>query len=462
VAIRLILLEAAALFMAACAPGFLWHDGGALSWAHLVTAAGHALAVCLCSVMAFYYTDLYDLRIAGTFTSFARRLPQAVALAVAAVVGLSMLVPAARGEERPLALTVILTVGMLLPIRALVYRAFRSSPFVERVLILGSGPLAQKLVAEIEARPGLRYAVVGVIDDGSGVPSFQCRHLGSVADLPGIAQSARPHRIVVALAPRRGRMPVQQLLDLRARGVVVESDDELYERLTGKLAIEALTPSSLIFCKEFRIGGWDVTLARMMSMAVALVGLVIFAPLLGLIAAAIYLDSGRPIFFVRDRVGVAGTRFDLFKFRTMHPAQRETSQWVRDNGDRITRVGKWLRKFRLDELPQFINVLRGEMNLVGPRPHPMSNYPLFMQNIPYYSLRCAVRPGITGWAQVRYGYANNLEEEIEKMRYDLYYIKHMSLWLDLRILFDTVKIVLLGRGASAVEGYPSQAPMGAR
>jgi len=145
----------------------------------------------------------------------------------------------------------------------------------------------------------------------------------------------------------------------------------------------------------------------------------------------------------------------------MHPAPGKTSEWVRDNGERITRVGRWLRKFRLDELPQFVNILRGDMNLVGPRPHPASNFELLVlvsrnapehgEAIPYYSLRSLVRPGVTGWAQVRYRYANDLEEEIEKMRYDLYYIKHQSLWLDLRILFDTAKIVLAGSRSGSDE-----------
>jgi lipopolysaccharide/colanic/teichoic acid biosynthesis glycosyltransferase len=177
----------------------------------------------------------------------------------------------------------------------------------------------------------------------------------------------------------------------------------------------------------------------------SLVGLIVCAPVFAAIALAIKLESAGPVFFVQERVGLYGRRFRLFKFRTMLPVSGQTSEWERDNHDRITRVGRWLRKFRLDELPQFINVLRGEMNLVGPRPHPVSNSDLFIANIPYYSLRCLVRPGVTGWAQVRYGYANGLEEEIEKMRYDLFYIKHLSFELDLRILFETVKLVLFGR-----------------
>ena len=181
----------------------------------------------------------------------------------------------------------------------------------------------------------------------------------------------------------------------------------------------------------------------------AVVGLLALGVVIGLVALAIKADSRGPVFFVQERVGLHNVPFRLIKFRTMRPDDSDTSEWVADNGHRITRVGKVLRKFRLDELPQFLNVLRGDMNLVGPRPHPVSNFNLFMEQIPFYSLRSAVRPGVTGWAQVRYGYANNLKEETEKMRYDLYYVKHLSLWLDLRVLFDTIKVVLFGLGATA-------------
>ena len=238
---------------------------------------------------------------------------------------------------------------------------------------------------------------------------------------------------------------MEPLLEHRVRGVAVEDGIDAYEQLTGKLAIESLAPKSLIFGRGFRRTRVSRALRRALSLLVSATALVVFAPLLALIALAIRWDSPGPVLFIQDRVGEAGRRFRLFKFRTMRPSGGGTSEWARDNGDRITRLGRLLRKYRLDELPQFFNVVRGDMNLVGPRPHPISNFQLFVQNIPYYSLRCVVPPGITGWAQVRYSYANNLEEETEKMRYDLYYIKHTSLWLDLLILFDTVKIVLLGR-----------------
>jgi len=254
---------------------------------------------------------------------------------------------------------------------------------------------------------------------------------------------------VVTLADRRGRLPMHDLLDARVRGVVVEDGVEFYERLTGKIAIEALTPSSLIASRDFRKSHFDLVFGHAVSVVFSLTALVLLAPLLAAIALAIRLDSPGPVLFVHDRIGFRGRRLKLLKFRTMRPANGPTSEWVRDNGHRITRVGKWLRKYRLDELPQLINVLRGELNVVGPRPHPVSNFALFSKEIPYYSLRAVVRPGLTGWAQVRQGYANSLEEETEKMRYDLYYIKHMSAWLDLRILSQTVRTVIAGQESPA-------------
>jgi exopolysaccharide biosynthesis polyprenyl glycosylphosphotransferase len=350
----------------------------------------------------------------------------------------------------------VASVPLLVSLRKLAYKLM-SRRHPQRVLVIGDGALADQVVAEIDARAYLRQHVIGVVDESLGPARSRC--LGTVQDLRRIVEQSQPDRVIVALRSRRGRMPLRALLDLRVRGIFVEDGADVYERLTGKIAIEALTPTSVIFCKDFRPQRRDLALARGLSQPLVAGALVGLAPVFALVALAIKLDSRGPVFFVQERVGRGGKRFKLIKFRTMLPAQGATSEWVRDNGDRLTRVGRWLRRFRLDELPQLINILKGDMNLVGPRPHPVSNLPLFvlvMRNapscgepIPYYALRWMVRPGLTGWAQVRYRYANDLEEEVEKMRHDLYYIKHMSPWLDLRILWETVKTVLLGRESAA-------------
>jgi exopolysaccharide biosynthesis polyprenyl glycosylphosphotransferase len=326
---------------------------------------------------------------------------------------------------------------------------------VERVLIMGSGALARQLVEAIEARPDRGQRVVRIVDDAA------LRELGE------IVEHARPDRVIVALASRRGRMPLKTLLDLRVRGIVVEDGADYFEQLTGKVPIEAVTPASFIFGGDSRSRRTDRAMPWSLSRPFAVVGLVVLAPLLALIALAIKLDSPGPVFFIQPRVGRGGRPFKLIKFRTMRPTTGRTSEWVRDNHSRLTRVGRWLRRFRLDELPQLVNVVIGDMNIVGPRPHPVSNLSLLAlvarntpecgEQIPFYALRSLVRPGLTGWAQVRYRYANDLEEEIEKMRYDLYYIKHRSFWLDLRILLETVTIVIRGRESVDPAGEPAGA-----
>lgn len=333
---------------------------------------------------------------------------------------------------------------------------------IERAVILGASPLASMLIKAIEAEPRFGYAIIGAVNDTATAEkrSLHCPLLGSFEDLGRIIEGAHPNRIIVALDERQ-RLPVRQLFEAQGRGIIVEDGIEVYERLTGKLAIESFTPARLLFCKNFNFNPsrFQTLSRRLSSLVLASLGLVLTAPLMLIIAAAITLDSKGPVCFIQERLGMGGRTFRMIKFRTMHPTREKRSEWAGDNGDRITRIGKWLRKFRLDELPQFVNVIRGDMDLVGPRPHPVSNHDLFVivlrnapecgEVIPYYSLRCVVRPGITGWAQVRYRYADNLEEEIEKMKYDLYYIKHMSIRLDLRILLETVKIALWGLESAA-------------
>jgi lipopolysaccharide/colanic/teichoic acid biosynthesis glycosyltransferase len=310
----------------------------------------------------------------------------------------------------------------------------------ERLLIVGTSPLTRRVIEEIARHPR-RYKLVGMVEDG--------------IDLERLIAARRPDRIVVGFTDRRGRVPLSCLIESRARGIRIEDVVETYERLTGKLALELMPPSRVIFSPEFVTARVQPIFERALSLLAAIVGLIMLAPLMVLIALAIKLDSRGPVLFVQQRTGLYRMPFNLIKFRTMHPAEGRHSEWERDNSSRITRCGFWLRRFRMDELPQLINMLRGDMNLVGPRPHPMTNLELLVLTarnlseisgdvIPYYSLRCAVRPGITGWAQVRYGYANSLEQEVEKIRYDFYYLMHLSIWLDIRILLETVRIIVSG------------------
>jgi exopolysaccharide biosynthesis polyprenyl glycosylphosphotransferase len=345
-----------------------------------------------------------------------------------------------------------LLVAISVTIVCTIVLAVRQQRSVARpIVILGSGPMTSLLIEEVDSSDDV-CRVAGLVDRERPANSSlrTVPFLGSFDRLTEVVERVRPSRIVVALGERRGSLPLKPLLETRIRGVVVEDALDFYEHLTGKIAIEALTPGALILSKGFNHEGLGQCVARCISLSVALAVLVLCAPILLLVAVAIKLESRGPVFFVQERAGWNGKSFQLLKFRTMHPAESRPSEWVQDNVGRITRVGKWLRRFRIDEVPQMINVLRGEMNLIGPRPHPITNQNIFMEYIAYYGWRSTVRPGVTGWAQVRYGYANNLEQETEKMRYDLYYIKNHTLWLDLRILVETVLIMLTGRGAAEV------------
>jgi exopolysaccharide biosynthesis polyprenyl glycosylphosphotransferase len=373
------------------------------------------------------------------------KLPTATDLAPLLILGWQAPLP----EDARIALDAVMLLAVAIG-AWLVVREFR--PRGTRLLILGCGPMAARLIEEIGASQHGRYLVTGVVDNEPPDPGSVCHDnwLGRCDELAEIVARVQPARIVVAVENRRDRLPLQSLLESRASGIDVEDAIELYERLTGKVAIEALRPSTLILSKGFRNHGAAEATARLVSVFAAIVALILVAPLLAAIAILVKLDSPGSVLFIQPRAGRHGVSFGLLKFRTMHPCDERTSEWVVDNIYRITRVGKWLRRFRLDELPQFVNVLRGEMNLIGPRPHPVSNHAAFVEHIAYYGLRSTVSPGVTGWAQVKYGYANNLEEETEKMRYDLYYIKNRTLWLDLKILFESVVVVLLGHGRSEV------------
>lgn len=408
-------------------------------WAHLARAAPATL-VCLAS---FYFHDLYAPDGPPPWPGVARHLCRALGWSAVALAVGALAAPGALDAGPHASRGLLATLGVLLLIRASAYHLARREPLCERVLLLGGGPLAAALVDEIRRRPDLAVRLLGVVaepDALAGVP-----RLGGYETLADVVARHRPDRIVVAMAERRGRLPVDALVACRAAGVRVEDAATAFERLTGRLVIEALTPSALAFGDGFRVTRARDLASRALSVVVAAAALVLAAPLMALAALAIRLESPGPVLFVQERVGLRGRVFRLIKFRTMRPATAPPADTVlRDNRSRVTRVGAFLRRYRLDELPQFFNILRGDMNLVGPRPEMAENVATFAACIPYYHLRHAVRPGLTGWAQVRCGYSMSLEEVTRKLCYDLYYVKHMSLLFDLRILLDTVKVVLRG------------------
>jgi len=449
----LAILEGLVLSLAVAATAFAWGHRLFVDWIDVATMLGQAGAVSLCCITAFYYNDLYDLRVVRSFSLFASRLLQSFGVALMLLGLFYTIVPDAGMTEGAFVSGLLVAAGLLVPLRAIGYTIMRRRAFADRVLVLGAGPLARRVIEEIESRPNFRYAVVGVVDDGTGVDAGDLPYpvLGPLERLDKILDDVKPDRLIVALTERRGRMPLTQLLECGARGILVEDGLRTYEYFTGKLPIESLTPSFLIFSGAFRKSRLQMGLRRASSLLLAAVGLLLSAPLMAVIAVAIAIDSRGPVFFVDRRAGRGGRPFNLVKFRTMHPLPPgetvASSVWDRDDELRVTRVGRFIRKLRLDELPQFWNVVKGDMDLVGPRPEILANVQTMSEEIPYYGLRHSVRPGLTGWAQTRFGYSVSLEQVTEKIRYDLFYIKQMSFWLDLRILVDTVKIMLFGRGA---------------
>jgi sugar transferase (PEP-CTERM system associated) len=319
-------------------------------------------------------------------------------------------------------------------------------PFLrERLYVLGTGDRAERLVRGLRERSALGMEVVGWTGDVEGDLTRD-----SVAShLLGLARGKGVHRVIVAMPDRRGTLPVEELLDLRLEGVKVEEATSWLERISGKIEVEQLYPSWLIFAEGFRFSTFFRLVRRALNFSFALAGLVISLPLLPFIVLAVKLDSAGPVLYRQQRVGRRGAIFYCYKFRTMRQDAEADSgaTWALDDDPRITRVGKLLRASRLDEIPQLWCVLKGDMHFVGPRPERPEFVEWLSKEIPYYGVRHVVRPGITGWAQVEYKYGNTLGDAREKLQYDLFYIKNASLGLDLLIMFQTIKIVLLGRGA---------------
>ena len=317
--------------------------------------------------------------------------------------------------------------------------------FSERVYVLGSGQQARIAVETLRASRDAGMEVVG----WKGGSEAEERRDRFAADLrafldekPGI------DRVIVAMENRREAMPVRELLDLRLRGVVIENASTLLERLSGKLPLDGLNPSTLIFAEGFHMSPAQRLFRRLLSLAVSLLALGICLPFIPFIILAVRLSSPGPIFFTQTRVGLRGRLFTLFKFRTMREdAEVQGAVWATKDDSRVTPLGRFMRKVRLDEIPQLWNVLRGEMAFVGPRPERPEFVQWLSQEIPFYDLRHMIRPGITGWAQVRYRYGASLEETRRKLEYDLYYVKHLSIGLDLLIMFETVKTIILRRVA---------------
>jgi sugar transferase (PEP-CTERM system associated) len=319
----------------------------------------------------------------------------------------------------------------------------------ERLLLVGGSALLQEIAREVADKPAKGMQVLGYVDHGQVADPPGGKYLGSMESLREIVAATRPARIVVGMIERRNRLPVADLLELRFSGNIVEEAATAYERICARVPVRELRPSQLIYSGDTVRLRHALMYQEIINFAVAIAGLIVAAPLMLLTAAAVRLTSRGPVLYRQLRVGMGGKPFTLLKFRSMGTdAEAKTGAvWATKDDPRVTPVGRFIRNTRLDELPQLFNVLKGEMSIVGPRPERPEFVKTLVEQIPYYRQRHAVRPGITGWAQINYKYGETLEDTIVKLEYDLYYIKHISLGLDLYIIFHTLKAMLLSRGA---------------
>lgn len=402
-------------------------------------------AITILTLLLSYYFDLYEpQRMSERWEIYFRLL---LVLSVLSFILAGLMYFIADNYIGPSVFTV--GISILAVVLVLWRRAYEwiigLSIFRERVYVLGNGARARHIVQTLRSRRDAGMEVVDGLDQESPTSLIE----RFAADLRAFRKpKARIDRVIVAMEDRRGAMPVRELLDLRLNGVIVEDASALMERLSGKLPLDGLNPSTLIFTHGFNVKASQQIVRRIVSILVSATALAICAPFIPFIILAVRLSSPGPIFFHQTRVGLRGRHFSVIKFRTMRQdAEAGGAVWATKNDPRVTGLGRFMRKTRLDEIPQLWNVLRGEMGFVGPRPERPEFVQWLSSEIPFYELRHMIRPGITGWAQVRYQYGASLEETKQKLEYDLYYVKHLSVGLDLLIMFETIKTIILRRGA---------------
>src|SRR5579871_840652 len=419
-------------------------------------AGGHTIArflvVVLMCEFALYYNDFYDIEVMKSRSKLVIGLLQALGIAcigLALVYYLAPGVSLGRGIAAlavPTIMTFIFAWRLLLDAKGFF---FLRSP--ERVLIVGTGSTGISLTREICDRPDLNLKVLGFLDEKGeniGMSLVNPGIIGGLGELESLVKENKIDRVVLSLKEQRGRMPYRELLRLKFAGVVVEDAHTVFERISGRIALEKLSPSWLIFNDGFRKSSFLRAAKRTIDIIAALVAITLTLPIMGAVALAILIESGRPVLFRQKRVGLNGEIFEIFKFRSMRQdAEKGGPSWAKDGDNRITRVGAFIRKYRFDELPQFFNILHGTMSLVGPRPEQPYFCEMLETNLDFFAQRHTVRPGVTGWAQIKYQYGTTVEDAKRKLELDLFYIKHLSISLDVAIIFETVKVILLGKGA---------------
>ncbi len=399
-------------------------------------------------ISSLYLQDLYaDLRIRSRIL-----LVQQICLAI----GISLLVSSFLGYIQPeilmgrwLMMLGSLAAIILLPLWRIFFWRYVIAGFrSERVLLMGNSSILGEVINQLIDRPEFGYSLLGYLCEDQPC-EFPIACLGVIADVRSVCEQQRPTRIVVGMAERRNRLPVQDLLDIRFGGVMIEDAADTYEVALQRVCSRKIQPSQLIFSSMLGPRQHALTIQGFYSLLIGIAALIIALPLMLITALAVRLTSPGPVLYRQRRVGLNGNTFTVYKFRSMYvdAEARTGAVWASKDDPRITPLGKWLRKLRLDELPQLWNVVRGDMSIVGPRPERPEFVDLLAQQIPYYRQRLAVKPGITGWAQINHKYGDTQLDAMIKLEYDLYYIKHLAPALDFYIIFHTIKVMLLSRGA---------------
>jgi sugar transferase (PEP-CTERM system associated) len=408
------------------------------------------LLVTILVLVSFYLFDLYDFRLIRRRAALLVRLSQALGIGGVALALVFYVWPQMRLGRGVFLLGLLLMLTFMAAWRSLARWLLGHPRLAERLLILGAGQDAVTIARETLARREAGYDVIGFVGDDPaqvGQSLINPRVVGVMSDLEAVVSRHRPDRIVIAMHDRSGRLPLDLLLRLKVRdGVTLDEADAFYEKLTSKIRGERLRLGQLVFAQASRWTRLYKRARRLVDVALAIIIGLLTSPLILITALAIKLDSRGPVLYLQERVGLHNTVFRIVKFRSMRvDAEANGPVWACEDDSRVTRLGRWIRKLRIDELPQLINIIRGEMSLIGPRPERPVFIKQLEQQIPYYSERHLVKPGLTGWAQVRYPYGASFEDAREKHQYDLYYIKNQSPILDIIILMETARIVLFGR-----------------
>jgi len=401
---------------------------------------------------AFYLFDLYDFLVMHDRRELVLRLVQALGLAWIALAFTFYMFPGLKFGRGISLIALPLALGLMVSWRVSIHWFLGHPDFGERILIVGSGNLAVEMAREVLNRPDAGYRIVGFVGTDAellGKSLINPRVIGMTDNLDEIVKRENIDRIIVAMGERRGQLPTTKLLQLSLAGqVTIEEGASFYERITGRVSLNMLRPSWLIFTGRGRQAKLSEFTRTAVHWLVALIGAILSLPIVLLTAVLIKLESRGPVFYKQERVGKNGRTFVLSKFRSMRvDAEQDGPVWATKHDSRTTRVGRVIRKIRVDEIPQFWNILKGEMSFVGPRPERPHFVAQLAEEIPFYEQRHLIAPGLTGWAQIKYPYGASIEDARQKLQYDLFYIKNQSLLMDAVILFETVKIILFGRGA---------------